>query len=319
MKGYLLIDGSYFVFYRFYALMQWWKCRNKGEKLECPIENEEFVNKFKSTFIDKIKYLYDPVFDYDWGKMDVKVIVAKDCARKSIWRMKLLNSYKGTRTTEDDFIGGPFFKMAYDELFEQAGVKHIINYDTLEADDCIAILTKELLKDPDNRVKIITSDTDYLQLYNDCNCKLIDKKNGIHNLKIYNLKNKNNLVNVDKFINRYCEIYDSKASWKMKTYYALLYKIIHGDKSDNIPQIIKPLSQNKFNKLYNLHIRETMIENYLKDKDSRFKNENAWEDFKLNTKLINFNCIPKDLRAGFLEKYEHLCVSNNSGSYIHSN
>ena len=50
MKGYLLIDGSYFVFYRFYALMQWWKCRNKGEKIENPIENEEFVNKFKSTF-----------------------------------------------------------------------------------------------------------------------------------------------------------------------------------------------------------------------------------------------------------------------------
>ncbi len=315
MKGYLLIDGSYFVFYRFYAMMQWWKCKTKGEKLEKPIENEEFVNKFKTTFIDKIRYLCQPEFDYDWGKMEtIKIIVAKDCPRKTIWRMKLFEKYKGNRLTEADFIGGPFFKMAYDGLFKQAGVEHIVKYDTLEADDCIAILTKELLKDPNNRVKIITSDTDYLQLYNDCNCKLIDKKNGVHNLKIYNLRNKNNVVTFEKFIFRYCEKYDQQASWKRKTYYALLYKVIHGDKSDNIPQIIKPLSTKKFNMLYELHLKDTQLMNYLKE-----QNDNSWENFKLNTNLINFNCIPKELRCGFLDKYENLCVSNNSGSYIHSN
>ena len=36
--------------------------------------------------------------------------------------------------------------MAYEELFKQAGIEHIIEYDTLEADDCIAILTKQILK-----------------------------------------------------------------------------------------------------------------------------------------------------------------------------
>ena len=44
-------------------------------------------------------------------------------------------------------MGGPFFKMVYDEkLLEKAGCKLIIQEDKLEADDIIAITAKYLKK-----------------------------------------------------------------------------------------------------------------------------------------------------------------------------
>lgn len=312
VKGYLLIDGSYFCFYRYYAIMRWWKCKTNGETLDFPIKNEEFVNKFRTTFIATIKSLYEPIFDYDWNECkNIKIIVGKDCRRKSIWRMDLFDKYKGNRLTDADFAGGPLFQMAYEELFKLGGVDEIVSYDTLEADDCIALLTHELLKDENNRVKIITSDTDYLQLFNDINCKLIDTENRIHNLKIYNLKKANAVVQVDKFIYKFCEKENINPTWQTLTDHALFYKVIHGDKSDNIPQIIKPLSKKKYADLYE-KLQNKELKKYLKE-------INKYDDFKRNVKLINFNKIPNKLRIGFLDKYEYLCIGDNSGSYVHSN
>ena len=84
--------------------------------------------------------------------------------------MKYLSSYKGTRETDELFLGAPFFKMSYknddkDGLFKEAGVKHILYHPNLEADDCAAITAKWIIKNkPDSKVTIITSDTDYMQL-----------------------------------------------------------------------------------------------------------------------------------------------------------
>ena len=50
----ILIDLSYFIFYRYYALIGWWKLAKPDDDLGNPIENEVFVEKFKKTFIDKI-------------------------------------------------------------------------------------------------------------------------------------------------------------------------------------------------------------------------------------------------------------------------
>ena len=47
--NYILIDGSYFIFYRYYALLAWWKLAKQDETIEIPIDNEEFVEKFKKT------------------------------------------------------------------------------------------------------------------------------------------------------------------------------------------------------------------------------------------------------------------------------
>ena len=51
--NFIIIDGSYFVFFRYYALLNWFKLAKKDEEMEDPFKNETFVEKFRSTFISK--------------------------------------------------------------------------------------------------------------------------------------------------------------------------------------------------------------------------------------------------------------------------
>ena len=55
---FIFIDGSYYIFHRVYALIQWWKKANKEETLEQPFLNELFVEKFKTTFINNLNNEY---------------------------------------------------------------------------------------------------------------------------------------------------------------------------------------------------------------------------------------------------------------------
>ena len=47
-QQFLLIDGSYMVFYRYYAILRWWKNAHPDEDIGIPIENEIFVSTFKN-------------------------------------------------------------------------------------------------------------------------------------------------------------------------------------------------------------------------------------------------------------------------------
>ncbi len=55
--NFIIIDTSYFIFYRYYALIGWWKLAQPDVELDNPIKNEIFVEKFKKTFIEKLKEL----------------------------------------------------------------------------------------------------------------------------------------------------------------------------------------------------------------------------------------------------------------------
>ena len=39
---YVLVDGSYFIFYRFHALKVWWQNAKKDQPLEDPYDNKVF-------------------------------------------------------------------------------------------------------------------------------------------------------------------------------------------------------------------------------------------------------------------------------------
>ena len=51
---FIIIDGSYYIFFRYYAITSWMKISKKDENIDNPIENELFVDKFRSTFIGKL-------------------------------------------------------------------------------------------------------------------------------------------------------------------------------------------------------------------------------------------------------------------------
>ncbi len=124
---FIFVDGSYYCFHRYYALQRWWKSAYPDEPLTIPAENEAFVQKYKKTFINNLKSIPRKL---NIRKDPVKpiLIVGKDCPRENIWRMDIFKDYKGTRTLDDGFMGGPFFKMAYEEdLFQQGGALFIAN------------------------------------------------------------------------------------------------------------------------------------------------------------------------------------------------
>lgn len=256
MKNYILIDGSYFIFYRVFALQLWWKNARPDEPLVNPIENEEFVKKFKETFKSKIQEI-----PKKFKMKDATIIVGKDCFRKNIWRMKLHPNYKEGRNEEKNKEAniGNFFALTYGEkLFENAGVKHILEMEELEADDCLALTAKYLThKYLDADITIITSDHDYIQLAND-------------RIKLYNLKFKSLLESKS-----YCG--DPKQ--------ALFYKIILGDKSDNIEPVFSKCGIKTAEKYYN---DEKLFH-------QKLALENKTHVYENNKKLIDFNEIPSNL------------------------
>ena len=261
--NFILIDGSYFIFFRYYALMNWFKLAKKDQDPSDPINNIDFVTKFKTTFVSKIKEIQKKL------KIVNPIILAmKDCPRKDIWRMKYLKSYKANRVYDDTFLGGPFFKMAYeDDLFIKGGTKLIFKHPTLEADDCVAIIAKNILKNyPKANITIITSDMDYLQL-------------ACSNIQLYDLK--------------YNRLTERKSSYNDPEK-DLFIKIITGDKSDNIESVFKKCGPKTACKYYD---NKELFEKKLQE------TEGAREKYLLNKKIIDFNEIPEDLINDFNKVY----------------
>ena len=259
----ILIDISYYIFYRYYALHSWWKLAKPDEELVVPFENEEFVEKFKKTFVEKINEIPKKLKIH---KESFKFIVGKDCPRNTIWRHSLIKKnsemkeYKENRIYDDTFMGGPFFKLGL-ELVQTMKIP-ILSYETFEADDCIAISTKYLKQNPEHNIYIIANDMDYLQLH--------DK-----NVKIFDLKYKNLAEN---------------KKWSGDPKKDLFCKIVMGDKSDNINSIFKKCGIKTALKYYE-------DEKLFQDK---LEQENVKELYEINKKLIDFNEIPQELQEKFL-------------------
>ena len=265
---YIMVDGSYYCFYRYYALCNWWKNAHPDQELGEPVSNPIFVEKFRSTFVSKLKELVKLVKRGLPKDTEVTMWVGKDCHRCNIWRMDVFPQYKANRTTDDSFMGGPFFAMAYnDDLFIEGGCGKVLKYPRLEADDCIALTAKHILNtEPDSHVWIIASDADYLQLGNP-RIHIVDLK-----MKPINLAKK----------------------WSGDAQTDLFYKIVMGDPSDGIPAIV-PKCGIKTAMKY--HENPSLLEKVLQT------NPTAADNLARNRRLIDFSYIPTDLIQGFEKKY----------------
>jgi 5'-3' exonuclease len=263
----ILIDISYYIFYRYYAVHSWWKLAKPDEELTIPYENEEFVEKFKKTFVEKINEIPKKLKIH---KEAFKILAGKDCPRNTIWRHNLIKKdsdmkkYKENRIYDDTFMGGPFFKLGL-ELVEAMKIP-ILSYEIFEADDCIAISTKYLKQNPEFNIYIIANDMDYLQLHDS-------------NVKIYDLKYKNLAEN---------------KKWSGDPKKDLFCKIVMGDKSDNINSIFKKCGI------------KTALKYYEDEKlfQEKLTQDNSRELYEINKKLIDFNEIPQKLQEKFLSKVQ---------------
>jgi 5'-3' exonuclease len=264
---FIFIDGSYFCFYRYHSLLNWWKNAypDEADVLQDPYNNQKFVDKFKKTFVDNIKKIPKGL-NID-KHISPHIIVGKDCKRENIWRNQYFPDYKANRANgpEDGFMGGPFFKMAYEEdLFIQGGARNILKHPKLEADDCIAISVKHLLETyPTCNIYIITSDKDYLQLAED-------------RVQLYNLAFKKLTEQKSCTGNAKCDLF---------------CKILTGDVSDNIPSVFPKCGPKTAIKYFD---NRELFEKKLQETDLYKKR------YELNSKIIDFNNIPQELVDEFM-------------------
>ena len=258
---YVLIDISYLIFYRYFALIQWWKHANSDIILpENPYECKEFLEKFEKMIKESINKIKEKL---KLKKVECKFIGARDCPRKNIWRNELYSKYKETRDNDKNNCG-MFFKHVYkNNLLDNIGMEHILSFDKLEADDIIATLKKYIHnKYPTSQIIIIANDHDYLQLLDE-NTEIINLqfKKLRDNSKVHSLSDKN-----------------------------LFYKILLGDKSDNILPV--------FNKCGPKTVEKYYLDSELLNSDlDKFKCRDKYQRNKI---LIDFNNIPKNLLDEFL-------------------
>ena len=277
---FILVDTSYWIFYRYFAILQWWKHANPDDDLNNnPYNNKEFLDKFIKTFVDSLENFKKKQKLHKQRSKPATpctIIAARDCPRSEIWRNKLYNAYKETRDKDDSFNGGPFFKHIYNnnnKLLYEAGVNHVLRFPNLEGDDIIAICKKHIReKYPEARIIILANDHDYCQLLDDY-CDIINFQNK--NLR----ESKKVFVEPDK---------------------NLFYKIVLGDKSDNILPIFKKCGVKTCEKYYTN--KEVFLEELTKDSGAK-------EKYELNRKLVDFNEIPETLISD-LKKEINIIINN---------
>ena len=268
-QTFILIDGSYFIFYRYYALTTWWKNAypDKRAELDDPTTNNVFVEKFRKTLREKVLEIPKRLK----LRSDIRpiMIVGRDCSRENIWRNDIYPEYKKHRTTDDSFMGGYFFRMVYeDSLFQDAGVHCVLHHPRLEADDCIAITAKKLrTMYSQSDVYIIASDKDYVQL--------VEPRIHVLNLSFKKL--------TEQKVYTGCPRRD------------LFCKIVSGDASDNIPSVFPKCGIKTASKYYN---NPELFHSALQ------KNEEFQNRFARNKTIVDFECIPTHLVDEFLEDFE---------------
>ena len=251
-KPIIACDSSYFVFYRYYAIKGWYKrAHEKDVDVHNVLENLDFMKKYDSTFEKTINDLAKK-----FKVPHSNIIFAKDCSRDKIWRSSLYSGYKSNRDDKTASFNCDIFKHTYNTLLPSLQSKYRIldlYHNNLEADDIIALLVRKVRQiSSTTRIVVITNDNDYVQLYK-------------HNIDIFNLQNK-------PLSDRIENVHDY-----------LIYKIIVGDKSDNIKSIGRKIGDKTAKKM-------------IQDRDQFEKvmtSPEVKESFELNRTLIDFECIPE--------------------------
>jgi 5'-3' exonuclease len=267
---FVFIDLSNFIFHRFHALNSWKKFSNNTFESE-----EECINKFAQMFEQHLVKMKTRC-KCKWTNM----FLAKDCYRADIWRVQHYPEYKACRSNRNEIIS-EIFKKTYNVIIPELKEKYnfnLISNDNAEGDDIISISKKYLRKKfPTRIIIIITNDNDYIQL--------IDEYTLIKNQTFQPI--------IDTRIPQELKSIDDTVT--AKNY--LNFKILKGDKSDNIQPIFS-------------RITNKLAFEYINNPDKlmdRVKNDNALlEKYKINNLLINLDMIPKDIQNSVIEKLELL-------------
>jgi 5'-3' exonuclease len=257
-KAIILIDQSYYIFNRYYATYNWYKRQSEEDFDHINItDNKSFILAFFRHFENDLTKLTKK-----FKTVKSNIVFCIDCSRADIWRNDIYPNYKITRTKKSNFNSVIF------TLFKNYITNYNYNYceyNNLEADDITYLVQKKLKMEIDvPKIVIITNDSDYLQMY--------DTNTIIQNMqfKDLSLRIKNNPI------------------------IELEFKIIYGDKSDNIQKIQTGLNKDNALKL-------SMFSD--KERNAYLKKYNIEDNYNLNKRLVDLSCIPEILISEFYNKY----------------
>lgn len=272
----LFVDGSYYVFHRYFATLRWYSLRNYGsltkeEQLQ-RVQNLHTDESFLDAFFRHLRQDLKK-WQKEWAVPHGNIVFGFDCTRCNIWRNAHYAGYKKTRTTAAGF-NGQIFPAFYTWFEQNKGLYGLssVEADGLEADDVIYLSVRRLLElQPGMRVVVLTNDNDYLQI----------RKLGaidIVNAQMHSVVQRSSIGSPEQ---------------------DLLMKVLMGDTSDNIPAVAAKIGPATAKKLA-LQGR-TAVEGWAQQKGCSAR-------LQENERLISFEYIPSDFQSTFDARYEWVMV-----------
>ncbi len=206
-----------------------------------------------------------------------KVIIATE--GRNNWRKRLYSLYKANRKDSRDksdinfdiFYG--VIEKYINNLKEAFKNIYVLQVDGCEADDIIAILTKKFVEDKFNRIELISTDKDFVQL---------------QKFKVFS--------QFDPIKKEYIKSINPSKDLELK--------ILTGDKSDNILPILKGVGPKTAEKLLTGGMyKKTTFDQYLEQEEIK-------ENYKRNRQLIDFEHIPNDVQDKILHAYNEYKIDS---------
>lgn len=254
----ILLDGGYMQCYRIHATIC--NLKFKFEDYDESIYHDITIEYFKTHLRKQLEYYKKKL------KVSFKnFVLCLDSPCKTTWRYKSFPEYKSHRI--NNIKHSHDYNVAMLNVFNEFGIS-IIEQETLEADDLIAISVKQLRNknNSQNKIIIITSDHDFKQLCKYSSLEILNAQ-----LKPISLEDENKM--------------EQTSNAEMM----LWVKIFMGDKSDNIPPIFPKCGKVTAKKMHlDPEFKRKMINKH-----------NAENKVNRNYNLISMDAIPEELQHKF--------------------
>ena len=210
-------------------------------------------------------------FRKEYGEM----VIA--CDSKNVWRRQVFPNYKAGRKANRE-KSGHNWELIFDilakvkEEIKQFLPYKVIELETAEADDIIAVLTRRIKE----KILILSGDKDFIQLHNE------------------RIRQYNPVLN--KFVGK-----DENPSLYIREH------ILRGDRSDGIPNVLSddnvfiegrrqtPLSKKK-------------VELWVNEVVPTFTEEQQ-KNYERNRQLIDLNCVPRELEDKINREFDNFEVA----------
>jgi 5'-3' exonuclease len=264
----LLVDLSYYIFHRYYVVKSWYVRTQPPTDLDEKkiLQNKVFMSKFDKTFVQCI---YGMARRHRVPRENI--VLVQDEYHDRVWRVDHYPKYKASRSPKS--MDPVMFDHCCYELIPSMNVR-LFAYPCAEADDIIACVVRSPALKNCHKV-VITNDNDYLQLLDQAEEAGEDEPS----VELYDVRG----------MDLACRLKNLTA----KEY--LMFKILRGDTSDNIPRIIGVKAAERWAK-EDLQSCMTFI-----------KEKSFSEKYEMNDLLINFARIPSELRDGIMDAFLVSC------------